>query len=116
MNDTPAPSDPAPPSARPPWRVIALLLIVGAGLIGLGAASEQVWIGVLGTVPLASVPYALLLPALRISRHRRPQNGLRDMNFLGGWMSIWGFTAEERDAALTRRAPAPDQPPHSPAP
>jgi len=57
----------ASPSARPPWRSIALLLIVGVGLIGLAAASGQAWIAALGVVPLGCIPSALLLPALRIS-------------------------------------------------
>lgn len=116
MAGRPIAPDPAPPSARPPWRAIALLVIVGAGLIGLGAVSEQPWIAMLGIVPLACLPWALLLPALRISRYRRPQNGFRDMNFLGGWMAIWGVTAAERDATLGPRTPAPDNSPHPPAP
>lgn len=114
MTGRPTAPEATQPSARPPWRTIALLIIVGAGLIGLGAATRQPWLALLGIPPLACAPSALLVPAFRISRHRRPQNGFRDMSFIGGWMATWGFTAAERDAALTRRASRSEGPPPAP--
>jgi hypothetical protein len=35
------------------------------------------------------------------------------MTFLGGWLATWGFTADERDAALTPR-PNADPAQHEP--
>jgi len=93
---------PPPPSARPPWKAIAILSLVGMGMIGLGIATQQDWLAFPGIVPLACVPSALLVPALRISWHRRAQHGYRDMHFLGGLLSILGFNAAERDAAFAR--------------
>lgn len=81
---------------------MAILALVGIGLIALGATAAQDWLVVLGVIPLTCAPFGLLVPALRISWHRRPENGYRDMHYLGGLLSILGFDAAERDAAFTR--------------
>jgi len=91
------------PATRPPWKWMAVLALVGAGLIAAGMATGYHWIAWVGVVPLALAPNGLFVPGLRISYDRRPVNGYRDMHDFGGLMTILGFTAAERDAAFTRK-------------
>jgi len=84
---------------RPPWRVVAALAFCGLVLIVLGAAFEEAWLVALGVVPVAALPIALLMPAMRISSARAPEHGSQDMNILGGALTVLGVKPSEQNAS-----------------
>jgi hypothetical protein len=96
------PGSPQEPDNRPPWRVVAALAFCALVLIVLGAALDEGWLVALGVVPVAALPIALLMPAIRISSARAPEHGSQDMNILGGALTVLGVTPSEQNASNRR--------------
>jgi hypothetical protein len=65
--------------------------------IGLGLVLGQWWLLVLGSLVAGIAPVVLL--SLMVGPARPMTNGYRDMNYIGGILTVFGFSPTEQDAA-----------------
>ena len=94
----PAPAD----KEQPPWRAALVLTVAGLTLVVVVGLLVQPWLIVLGIV-LATVPVPVVFVARELVRsppHRAGDHRYRDGSSLGAVMSLFGFSAKERDEAL----------------
>jgi hypothetical protein len=76
---------------------MALVAVAGPGLIGLAFAFSQWWLLVPGSLAAGLAPAALFA---MLTRGSRPvKNGYRDQNFIGGMLTVFGFSPTVQEAA-----------------
>jgi hypothetical protein len=75
--------------------------LTGVAIIALSAVVDALWLGLIGAMVLGVAPVGLLVPAIKISSERGPREGrgYKDMNFVGGAMTVLGIRPSEQDKA-----------------
>ena len=86
---------------------MGLALLIGVVLVIAGAALDQVWIGAVGALFCVAAPGGLLIPILR-NTASRPSHA-RAQNFVGGTLTILGFSPSEQEAAARDASTMPEQ-------
>jgi hypothetical protein len=114
MATQPSPA-PRRPSPRLPWRALLATALSGLAALAAGIVLTQDWLAMLGALVTGLSPLWMLVPVLRAPPDPS-RRGYSDMNDLGAFLTIFGFTVKERDAAFSRsrerrrRGGAPDPP------
>jgi MFS family permease len=80
---------------------MATVALTGVAIIALSAVVDALWLGLIGAMVLGVAPVGLLVPAIKISSERAPREGrgYKDMNFVGGAMTVLGVRPSEQDKA-----------------
>ena len=86
-------------SGRLAWRSILLLVFAAILLFALGALLGQPWLAILALGPLAAATFLLFLPLVKSPAMRPARRRYRDMNSVGGALTVLGFKPTEQDAA-----------------
>jgi hypothetical protein len=95
------------------WKWIALLMAAAAVATTLGVVFDLAWVLAIATVPLALAPAAGFA---YLTRNTKPAGrAYRDQNYVGGILTVFGFSPTEQDAARAE-AELEKQPPASPRP